>query len=397
MNLQGLARIPADLSGLRCAGDRTPGTANGTCASLLNAGQRDLLERGLRQRFEAVNACLDVIVRERNVPEFLKTCGFIQSKIQAVLGPIMGSERSDVAWAWLGSADVQITRDGQLTVFDHNFSLPTGLDLLPDVNNSPGGVVHPFPALPENDGPAGVAVLLVPGFHGSAVRENEFLAKTLMARQARSTDLSVRDDGVFLKAGSVELRVSTIIRRIEDSQLDPNCFRPDSLVGLPGLIRAWRKGLVNVVSPPGTCLANCRTFGKLIPRMIREFLAERPILKSATVLECGDPAVLKRVLSNVTDYAIRTNDPAHPGRPFFGRTATAVEFSDLLQRLRKNPAAYVARPLLPETTDGGLNLRFFATMGGPFRLHPVAIGRRCQPDGGAGVAVRNSEEIVAVD
>jgi uncharacterized circularly permuted ATP-grasp superfamily protein len=201
---------------------------------------------------------------------------------------------------------------------------------------------------------------------------------------------------VYLRLGAEPVRVSTIVRRIDDDLLDPNCLRPDSLVGLPGLIRAWKQGLVNVISPPGISVANSRTFGKLIPRMIREFLGEEPELPSATVLECEDPETLKHVLNNLKDYAIRTNDPLHPARPFFGRTGMAVEFANLLHRLRSNPAAYVARPLLDESNDVGLNLRVFATSGRSIRLLPIAIGRRCQPDGGAPLSIGTNEEVIPV-
>jgi uncharacterized circularly permuted ATP-grasp superfamily protein len=131
--------------------------------------------------------------------------------------------------------------------------------------------------------------------------------------------------------------------------------------------------------------------------MIRHYLGEEPLLSSAKVLECEDADVLRHVLANLKDYAIRTNDPLHPSRPFFGRRGMAVEFADLLARLRRNPEAYVARPLLPDQPDNGLNLRFFATAGPQFHLLPTVIGRRCQPDGGASLAVGSQEEIMTLD
>jgi uncharacterized circularly permuted ATP-grasp superfamily protein len=148
-------------------------------------------------------------------------------------------------------------------------------------------------------------------------------------------------------------------------------------------VKAWKNGGVDVLSPPGVSVASCRTFGKYIPDMILDFFGEEPILDSASVLECEDPSVLRQVMANVKNYAIRTNDPLHPARPFFGRTGTAVEFADLLLRLRKNPSAYVARPLLEESHAPGHSLRVFATMTNRFRMIPGFISRPCQPDGGA--------------
>jgi uncharacterized circularly permuted ATP-grasp superfamily protein len=357
-------------------------SGSGVC---LNSTQWQLLEKGLRQRFEAINACLDEIVRGRRVPAYLRDCGFLTSRIRSSLGPLSDSRRSEVAWTWFGSTDIHLKTNGELTVFDQNFSLPTGLQTL---NSNPGGrkVTDqdlPLLSLPEKSGSRGLAVLLTPGAFTSTGPGNEFIANNLNILTARNSDLFVRGDSVFLRMSGKELPVSTIVRRVDDDLLDPNCFRPDSLVGVPGLVKAWKNGGVDVLSPPGVSLASCRTFGKYVPEMILEFLGEAPILDCASVFECEDSAVLKHVMANVKNFAIRTNDPLHPARPFFGRTGTAVEFADLLLRLRKNPSAYVARPLLEESETPGHSLRVFATMTNRFRLIPGFISRSCQPDGGA--------------
>ena len=357
-----------------------------------------LLEKGLRQRFEAVSACLNHIFHQGVLPDYLAECAFLNAQLKNTFGCILGSSPAHAAWTWFGSTDIHVTADGSLTVLDHNFSVPTGLELLS--YGSELSRVAEFNRLllsvPEQPSAAGVTVVLMPGIYSAANRGNEFLARCLNAKAARSADITVRADGVYVHTGTERLRVSTIVRRIDDDLLDPNCFRPDSLVGVPGLVRAWKNGLVNVVSPPGSSLANNRTFGKFIPKMIREFLGEEPLLNTASILECEDAEVLKHVLANLKDYAIRTNDPLHPARPFFGRNGTAAEFADLLTRLRKNPAAYVARPLLPQGAEAGMNLRCFASLNSSFRLHPCAIGRRCQPDGGASLSIATGEEVVFI-
>lgn len=357
-------------------------SGSGVC---LNATQWQLLEKGLRQRFEAINACLDEIVRGHRVPAYLRDCGFLTSRIRSSLGPLSDSLRSEVAWTWFGSTDIHLKANGELTVFDQNFSLPTGLQTL--TSNAAGrkstDQITPLLSLPEKSGKSGITVLLTPGAFCSTGPGNEFIANSLNILTARNSDLCVRGNSVFLRMSGKELPVSTIVRRVDDDLLDPNCFRPDSLVGVPGLVKAWKNGGVDVLSPPGVSLASCRTFGKYVPEMILEFLGEAPILDCASVLECEEPSVLKHVMANVKNYAIRTNDPLHPARPFFGRTGTAVEFADLLLRLRKNPSAYVARPLLEESDAPGHSLRVFATMTNRFGLIPGFITRPCQPDGGA--------------
>lgn len=350
----------------------------------LSSVQWQFLEQGLRQRFQAINACLDEIVRGNRVPAYLAHCGFLTSRFHATLGPLSDSVRTEVAWAWFGSSDIHLTASGEFTVFDQNFSLPTGLQAInsfPASHSAEYG--YSFLALPQKTQSRGIAVLLTPGAFTSTSPGNEFIANSLNIMTVRGSDLCVRGNSVFLRIGGRELPVSTIVRRVDDDLLDPNCFRPDSLVGVPGLVKAWKNGGVDVLSPPGVGLVGCRTFSKYIPDMILEFLGEKPLLNSASVLECETPAVLRHILANVKHFAIRTNDPLHPARPFFGRTGTAVEFADLLLRLRKNPSAYIARPLLEEGDAPGHSLRIFATMTNRFRLFPGFISRTCQPDGGA--------------
>lgn len=372
---------PAELMNIsnRMNGDATIGSP--VSEMTLNSAQWRLIEQGLRQRFEAINACLDEIVRGRRVPAYLRDCAFLTARIRSCLGPLFDTTRSEVAWTWFGSTDVHLKANGELTVFDQNFSLPTGLHALTSAALDTQG--SPFLALPERSEASGIAVLLTPGAFSSTGPGNDFIANGLKILAVRGSDLCVRGNTVFLRMSGKELPVSTIVRRIDDDLLDPNCLRPDSLVGVPGLVKAWKNGGVDVLCPPGVSLAGCRTFGKYIPDMILEFLGEEPILESASVLECEDAAVLRHVMANLRNYAIRTNDPLHPARPFFGRTGTTMEFADLLLRLRKNPSAYVARPLLADGDAPGQSLRVFASMTNRFRLIPGYISRPCQPDGGA--------------
>ncbi len=374
--------------------DATAGCTSQSGQSL-SASQWKLLERGIRQRFEAVSACLDEIVRLRSVPAFLKQCPFLTAQIGSMLTPLSEMSRSDIAWTWLGSTDVHFSCSGELTVLDHNFSLPTGMDCLV-VNNDAVALrddLFPCAASDASLNAMTDTAVLTPGFYSSTFRENEFLARCLNAHLARSCDLAVKNDGVFLQHGGKLTRISRIVRRIDDDLIDPNCFRPDSLVGVPGLVRAWKNGLVTVVNPPGSGFANARSFGQYIPQMIREWLGEEPLLESARVLECDDPEVLRTIMANVRSYVIRTNDPLHPARPFFGSTGTAFEFADLLRRIRANPSAYVARRLLPGLEDPGVNLRLYATLGRRFRLARSCIRRACQPDGGAPLSIGPDETI----
>lgn len=389
--------VPVNAVNGRQIGASQPAT-EGSYRRALPDDKWQLLEQGLHQRFEAVSACMEEIVSRRNTPSFLKQSSYLPTAVATLLQPIDGTAPADVAWTWLGSTDIHWASTGELTVLDHDFSLPTGLEKLARTEDATAmaGVLFSAWTIGRNDDIAQAIAVLDPGFFSTTFRGNEFLARCLNAHLVRSSDLTIESDGVFLKSGQRLIRISTIVRRIEDDLLDPNCFRPDSLVGLPGLMRAWKNGLVKVMSPPGSGFANSRSFGRMIPQMIRELLNEEPLLNSVEVSECGIDDVLQNVITNPERYAIRTNDPRHPARPYFGRDGAPAEFSNLLVRIRKNPSAFVVRPLLPTNSDTSTNLRVFATGGRSFRLLRAAIGRDCQPDGGAAVSIGSDSPTVTI-
>lgn len=361
-----------------------------------STGGWNSLERGIKQRFEAVSACLYELVTGKSVPGFLRDSPELAVALQKTLAPIAGISRTDILWGWFGTTDFSIDSNGETLVLDHDFSLPTGLDRLAGAGDtcelSDLISTQLFGRDSSLDRRRGETVVLDPGFYSASFQGNEFLARCLNAHMARQSDLTVRPDGVFLRVGGALRQVRTIVRRVDDDLLDPNCFRPDSLVGLPGLVRAWKSGLVNVVSPPCTGVVRLRSFGRLIPRMIREYLHQDPILKSADVLECTDTETLKMIVARPEKFAVRTNDPLHPARPFFGRTGTIAEFSDLLTRIRRNPFGWVARPLLPESSSR-VHLRTFASLSGSFRLLRAGLVRDAQPDGGASLAIASDTAV----
>lgn len=366
-----------------------------------------VLLRGLRQRFEAVQRCLSDLFCGNRVPRAVCDSGFLKQRVMQLRTSLQDLLPAHLNWTWLGSSDIHVSANGLLTVLDHNFSLPTGLELLSAstspahkravndfVNSLSGvsGVLRPTcHELPEH------SVMLVPGSHSSSGRSDQFLAQSLGLQEVRGTDLTISSRGVFLRCGAKNHRVPTILRRIDDELLDPNCLRPDSLVGIPGVIRAFREGTVDIISPPGSSLANSRSFTSRIPEMIREYLGEDPILNSAVTLECQERSALQHVMRNLSSYAIRTNDPLYPSRPLFGRTGRALEFSELLARLHRNPSAYIARPLLTGDHSPGVNIRIFSSMTDSFHLCRSVISRACQPDGGASVRISSADSIQIVN
>lgn len=355
---------------------------------------------GVRQRMEAISACLDDVFKRRALPDLLLGNRPVCKVLENLVGQMGEVTCDSITWGWLASTDLYVGSDDQITVIDQNLSVPTGLELLTRLIDrsrtiSISAVNDLSRCLADSVAKSGLitsnstAVVLDPCRYNSTMRENEFLARTVNLQIAQAGELVVRNGVVELVSGMKRTRVHTVVRRVDDDLLDPNCFRPDSLVGVPGLCKAWRNGAVNLVNPPGSCVASIRSFTKLVPAMIREYLNEEPELEIAASEECSSATSMQKLMANPTQFALRTNDPMHPARPFFGNTATASETASMLNAVRHEPERFVMRSLLPDSGCGGFNLRVFSSMGKGFFMPLCGVGRSCQADGGATLAIND--------
>jgi len=366
----------------------------------LNFSQWAEIACGIRQRMEAISACLDQVFKGRSLPESLRQNSSVVRLLSTFTDQIGEVTRKSIAWGWLASTDLYIPTDGRIMVIDQNLSSPTGIELLARLIdrtrtesvtaiNDLGRWMADSLIVHCGGSDASSTVVLDPCRYNPTFRENEFLARTIGAQIAHAGELVVTQDGVELVSGIKRTRIHTIVHRIDDDLLDPNCFRPDSLVGLPGLCKAWKTGRVNLVNPLGSSAASIRSFVQLVPTMIREFLGEEPALQTATSQECSAPSALQELIEDPTRFAVRTNDPMHPARPYFGDAAKPAETLSMLNAVRRDPSRFVRRSLLPDSEMRGFNLRVFSSMAKGFYMPRCGIGRACQSDGGATLAIND--------
>lgn len=366
----------------------------------LSFGQWAQIACGIRQRMEAVSACLDQVFKGRALPEFLVQNSAVVRLLRTFTNQIGEVTRQSISWGWLASTDLYIATNGRIMVIDQNLSSPTGIELLARLIdrtrtesitafNDLGRWMADSVSMYSGGSDASSMVVLDPCRYNPTFLENEFLARMIGAQIAHPGELVVTKDGVELVSAIKRTRIHTIVRRVDDDLLDPNCFRPDSLVGLPGLCKAWKDGRVNLVNPPGSSAASIRSFVQLIPTMIREFLGEEPALQIASSQECSAPEAMQELITDPTRFAVRTNDPMHPARPYFGDAASTAETLSMFNNVRRDPSKFVMRSLLPKSEVRGFNLRVFSSMGKGFYMPRCGIGRQCQSDGGATLAIND--------
>lgn len=198
--------------------------------------------------------------------------------------------------------------------------------------------------------PSGVSdpttVLLSPGVFNSAYFEHVFLAREMGVPLVEGGDLTVRDDKVLMQTTSGLERVHVIYRRVDDQYLDPEVFRSDSLLGVPGLFRAYRKGNVNLANAVGTGVADDKAVYAYLPRIIKYYLGQDPILQNVPTNICREPEGLAHTLDNLENLVTKPVGESGGYGVVIGPKASKQELDDLRRQLKDNPANYISQPVV---------------------------------------------------
>ena len=193
--------------------------------------------------------------------------------------------------------------------------------------------------------------VLTPGIYNSAYFEHAYLAREMAADLVEGQDLTVgADDRVYMKTIQGPARVDVIYRRIDDTFLDPKAFRPDSMLGVPGLVRAWQKGNVALANAPGCGVADDKVIYTFVPDMIRYYLGEEPILPNVPTYRCAEKAARDHVLDNLHELVVKPANESGGYGILIGPHATRKERDECARAVRANPRNYVAQPMLTLST-----------------------------------------------
>ena len=382
------------------------------------------LELGLRQRVRALNAFLaDIyhgqeILRAGRIPaeQVLNNAQF-RAEMKGVDVP--GGLYAMIAGIDLVRAEGTDGK-GEYYVLEDNLRVPSGVSyllenrkmmmrLFPDLFSRYD--VHPVEHYPDllletlrAVAPTGVrdptAVLLTPGAFNSAYFEHSFLAQQMGVELVEGQDLFVRDDTVYMRTTQGPKRVDVIYRRLDDDFLDPEVFRPDSMLGVPGLMSAYRAGRVTLANAVGTGVADDKSIYPYVPEMVRFYLGEEPILNNVPTWMLRDADDLAYTLAHLPELVVKEVHGAGGYGMLVGPAATKAEIEEFRLRILAAPEKYIAQPTLalstcPTFVDAGIaprhiDLRPFVLSGGKeIRMVPGGLTRVAMK---AGSLVVNSSQ-----
>jgi uncharacterized circularly permuted ATP-grasp superfamily protein len=261
--------------------------------------------------------------------------------------------------------------DGTLYVLEDNLRVPSGVSYMM-MNRQV--MKHVFPELFENqvilpvdDYPSQLfdmlaamsprpadypcVVVLTPGIYNSAYFEHAYLAQQMGVELVVGPDLFVSDDDcVYMRTIQGPERVDVVYRRIDDDFLDPEAFRPDSALGVPGLLRAWRKGNVALVNAPGAGVADDKVVYTYVPDFIKYYLGEDPILPNVPTWRCEDPQSLKHVLAHLKDLVVKPANESGGYGMLVGPKSSREECERFATLIQREPRNYIAQPTLALST-----------------------------------------------
>jgi uncharacterized circularly permuted ATP-grasp superfamily protein len=345
--------------------------------SIVSAQEWKDLEQGLKQRIYALNLFLHDIYNEQKIlrdsvipPELIYSAtGFLK--------PCLGLNPPGGIWCHITGTDLVRDRDGRWYVLEDNLRCPSGVSYVLEnrrvMKSTFPQLFNTMPIQPVEDYPSHLleallnlapeylsdptVVVLSPGIYNSAYFEHSFLAQQMGVQLVEGRDLVVADGYLQMRTTKGLQRVDVIYRRIDDDFIDPLAFRPDSLLGVPGLMEVYRAGRVALANALGTGVADDKVIYAYVPQIIRYYLGEDPILANVPTYLCWEPQQQSHVLANLDKLVVKAANESGGYGMLIGSQASPTEREAFAEKIKANPRNYIAQPTLclsrvPTLMDG---------------------------------------------
>ena len=329
------------------------------------------VSRGLAQRSRALNCFIDDIYNKQKI----LTDGIVPADIVMDSGnykpQCAGVSPRYGAWAHVCGSDLVRDQDGKFYVLEDNLRVPSGVSymlenreitkrVLPElfenysilpVNDYPSRLHSTLASLSPRDLRRPCIVVLTPGIYNSAYFEHAFLAQGMGVELVEGGDLFVDgDDCLYMRTVDGPTRVDVVYRRIDDEFLDPEAFREDSALGVPGIMRAWKAGNVAIANAPGAGVADDKVVYAFVPDMIRYYLKEEPTLASVKTYLCMNDEDRDYVLANLDKLVVKPANESGGYGLMVGPHATKAKRAEFAKLIEKDPRNYIAQPTLSLST-----------------------------------------------
>ena len=338
---------------------------------VLSASEWTRLERGIKQRVRAINAFLHDMYHRQEILRAGRIPVEMISRNEAFLPKMIGVQPPGGVYTHIVGIDLVRTGPNQFYVLEDNARTPSGvsymlenretmLQMFPDLfSQIPVQVVSDYPknlrrslaasAPPACQGKPVVAVL-TPGIHNSAYYEHSFLSDQMGAELVEGHDLRVVDGRIAMRTTEGYKPIDVLYRRVDDDYLDPLNFKPESMLGVPGVFDVYRAGGITLANAPGTGIADDKAVYSYMPEIVEFYTGETPILKNVRTWRCNEPDALAYVLEHLDELVVKEVHGSGGYGMLIGPAASKRELADFTRKLKADPGNYIAQPTLSLST-----------------------------------------------
>ena len=350
---------------------------------VISTTEWDAVSTGLEQRLIALNLFIDDLYgAQKIIADGVFPAELLHDSVN-FRPQCVGMKPAFGAWAHVCGSDLVRGADGTMFVLEDNLRVPSGvsymlenravtkrvfadlfrhLDIRP-VDGYPARLFDLLASLSPRRGEVPTIALLTPGVFNSAYFEHAYLAQQMGVHLVEGADLMVDENNiVYVHTIAGPSRVDVIYRRIDDLFLDPEVFRPESTLGVPGLMRAWRAGNVAIANAPGAGVADDKVVYSFVPRIIKYYLGEDAKIENVPTFLCVDPVQRQHVLRNLAEFVVKPANESGGYGVFVGSKAPAEAFDQVRRQVEADPRNWIAQPIItlstaPTLIDGVLSPR----------------------------------------
>jgi len=338
---------------------------------IIAAKEWDQTSAGLQQRLRAINMFINDVYNEQKIFKDKVVPKELIFESTNFRKECLGIKPRYGVWAHICGTDLIKGDKGEFLVLEDNLRVPSGVSYMLENRRVTKRVFpelfdHDYKIRPVTEYPAQLletlaaisprrvkhpeVVVLTPGVYNSAYFEHSFLAQRMGAELVEGGDLVVVDEKVYMKTVDGLSQVDVIYRRIDDQFLDPTVFNKDSVLGVPGLFNAWVKGNVALANAPGAGVADDKIIYTYVPKIIKYYLGEEPILPNVESYLCIDKKQCDHVLKNLDKLVVKPANESGGYGMLIGPQASKKELAEFTRRIKADPRNYMAQPLISLST-----------------------------------------------
>ncbi|MEM7079101.1 MAG: circularly permuted type 2 ATP-grasp protein [Pseudomonadota bacterium] len=338
---------------------------------LILKSEWDHISAGLKQRVRALNLFIDDVYHEQQILDDGVVPRVYIERSKDFRPECIGVSPPHDIWSHICGSDLIRDDDGTVYVLEDNLRVPSGVSYMLEnrevmkrvfpelfvdyvihpVDNYPTELAKCLRSLNPNQNRKAQLAVLTPGIYNSAYFEHAYLANAMAAELVQGTDLFVGDDDyLYMRTIEGAVRVDVLYRRIDDTFIDPEAFNTDSILGVPGLMRAWRAGKVALANAPGCGVADDKVIYTYVPDIIRYYLKEEPLLANVPSYRCVEKDHREYVLDNLDKLVVKPANESGGYGMLIGPKAGRAERNQFARQIRANPRNYMAQPMLNLST-----------------------------------------------